>query len=164
MKKTLFMLSLAMVLSIGMWVQAAPGGYARGPQMKERLITLRNWALMDELGLSGPRAQQVFDILKGFDKRREDLIRKRRLVMDNLRDLSLRQRVAQKRVDELIRRLTELNVELARLPGKETRALSAVLSPEEQVRYMLFTDRFAQRMKRVISEGRGNPGPPRPRW
>ena len=129
--------------------------YQKNGKIKERLVTLRNWKLMEEFNLSGDKANRVFNILKGFDDRREDLILKRRRFYRNLRAELQRPQPSEEGLKNLIREITSLNIELARLPQEEVQALAAVFTVTEQARYLLFAERFARQARRLLAR----PGP-----
>ncbi len=122
----------------------------KAKDIKERLITLRNWELMEEFNLKGERAQRVFDILKRFDDEREFLIRKRRRLLGRLREGLRTGSLSDARIKKLLTEITNTNVELARIPQKELKGLEKVFSPRELARYMLFSQRFAQQARRLL--------------
>jgi len=119
-------------------------------RIKERLVTLRNWKLMETFNLSGERANRVFNILAKFDDKRENLILKRRRLYKTLRDELRMARPSEKVLRNLIREITGLNIELAKLHREEVKALSPVFTVEEQARYLLFSERFAKEVRRFL--------------
>lgn len=118
-------------------------------ETKERLITLRNWKLMEEFNLSGERAQKVFKILSKFDRQRERQLVKRRRLIKRLMDAINKQA----RDDELERLMNELgstNAELSRIPQRELEGLKDVFSTRELARYLLFSQRFAREARSLL--------------
>ncbi len=130
--------------------------YHKNGKIKERLVTLRNWKLMEEFNLSGDKANRVFNILKGFDDRREDLILKRRRFYGNLKAELQMPQPSEEGLKNLIQEITGLNIELARLQGEEVQALATVFTVTEQARYLLFSERFAREARRLLA--RRGPG------
>ncbi len=126
----------------------------RAKQLKERLITLRNWELMEEFDLKGQKAQKVFSILSQFDRERQDLIIKRRRLISQLRDALETGDRPDKEIKDLIKGITQCNVDLAKIPKKELKALEEVFNPRELARYLLFSQRFARQARRLL--GRSN--------
>ncbi len=129
-------------------------GNQRAKEIKERLITLRNWQLMEELNLKGNRAQRVFDILKRFDDEREALIMKRRRLLRKLKDALETGSMSDAELKRLMTEITETNVALARIPQKELRGLEQVFTPRELARYLLFSQRFARQVRRLLARPR----------
>ncbi len=129
-------------------------GNQRAKEIKERLITLRNWQLMEELNLKGNRAQRVFDILKRFDDERETLIMKRRRLLRKLKDALETGSMSDAQLKRLMTEITETNVALARIPQRELRRLEQVFTPRELARYLLFSQRFARQARRLLARPR----------
>lgn len=71
---------------------------------------------MEESSLTGAEAQRVFDILKKFDDRREELILKRRRLMKELNDEVRQPESPEERLRTPVAGLGDVNIELARLP------------------------------------------------
>ncbi len=132
----------------------------RHGNIKERLVTLRNWKLMDEFNLTGDRATQVFNILKTFDDKREELIFKRRTLFRNLREELQRSIPAEDRLRKLMKEINVVNVELASLPQEETKALAPVFTVKEQAQYLLFSERFAREARRLLTRKASGPNGP----
>ncbi len=119
-------------------------------EVKERLITLRNWQLMEEFNLSPQKAQRVFNILKGFDDKRIRLIQKRRKIINKLRHAVENGSISNNELNRLMNELNKINIAIARLPDEERRALSGVFTPQEQARYILFSQRFARNIRQAM--------------
>ncbi len=171
MKKLYTCLTIFLILGVThpeLW--AAPRPHPQPQQdrakIEERLRTLRNWELMEHFDLSPERAQKIFRILKRFDDRRIDLIRKRHRLLKELRQAVATGRVGSGRdetkLNRLMDELSAASVALARVPDKERRALAEVFSPAEQARYILFVNDFSRDMRRVIAKERGGRRPRHP--
>lgn len=139
---------IVFVLVSGVW--AASPVSPKKEKLKERLVTMRNWKLMEELDLSGERAQKVFNILKKYDDEREKLIIKRRDLFKDLKRGTEGDEIGEEKLRELIKELIQVNVDLARLPEQEIEGLGTVFSLKEQARYLLFVERFGKEMQRVV--------------
>ena len=139
---------IAFVLVSGAW--AAPPFGHKQDRFKERLVTMRNWKLMEEFNLSGEKAQNVFNILKKYDEKRERLIIKRRDLFKDLREETDSTEASEEKLRELIGKLSQINVKLARLPEQELEGLGTVFSLKDQARYLLFVERFGREMQRVV--------------
>ena len=124
-------------------------------EIKERLITLRNWKLMEEFNLTGARAQRVFSILSRFDKERERLLIKRRRLIKRLRE-AIDRAACDEELKRLMKELTSTNVELSRIPQRELEGLKKVFSTRELARYLLFSQRFAREARRLLKRERRN--------
>ncbi len=136
-----------------------PGRNQRAMEIKERLITLRNWKLMEELNLSGERAQKVFKILSRFDSERERLLLKRKRLIKRLRE-AIDRSAQDDELKRLMDDLTSTNIELSKIPQRELEGLKEVFSTRELARYLLFSQRFAREARRLIERDRPHrPGP-----
>ena len=140
---------------------AASAFSADSGNLKEKLTTLRNWQLMEEFDLSPERAQKVFSILSRFDDRRVELLTSRRRIIDQLRKNVREGNNAPERLNRLMEDLSKTNVQLARLPEKERKALSGLFSPVEQARYLLFSENFARNLRKILINNRRGGGPAR---
>jgi len=105
---------------------------------------------MEELDLSGEKAQKVFNILKKYDDERERLIIKRRDLFIDLREETDSAEASDEKLRELIKELIQVNVDLARLPEKEIEGLGTVFSLKDQARYLVFVEKFGREMQRVV--------------
>jgi len=150
------------------------GGVSKEEETRtmEKVETIRNWKLMDVLNLSQDRAQRLFIILGKFDLQRRKLVQERRNLRDKLIKASSGKAVKGD-VRAMSLRYLNVGVELARLRVKELQALEKELSPQEEAKYVLFTERFNRdimrmtikdRMRRGRTRGpfRGAPGEPFP--
>jgi len=147
-KVSILIFCIVFVLVSGVW--AAPPLRPKQEDLRERLVTMRNWKLMEELGLSGEKAQKVFNILKKYDDERERLIIKRRDLFIDLREETDSAEASDEKLRELIKELIQVNVDLARLPEKEIEGLGTVFSLKDQARYLVFVEKFGREMQRVV--------------
>lgn len=157
MKKQILFCVLALVLMISECF-AGPGFRDRPGDVKERFIILRNWELMEEFDLSEKDAQKVFGILKKYDDERVDLIKNRRKLLKELRTEVDRSSPSEVRLRDLIRDLTDTNMELARLPKRQLEGLGEVFDIRDQTRFLLFSERLAEQMRALIAGERHRRG------
>jgi hypothetical protein len=128
-------------------------GFAKEPMdMRERVVMMRNWQLMDEFDLSRQKAEKVFAILDRFDKERAELLKNRRNLMKKLRRMVDGDSGTPGEINDLLKQISRINVDIAAISGKEVDALSEVFSPKEQARYLLFMDRFAKNMRHIMKK------------
>ena len=125
-------------------------------KIKERLVLLRNWQLMEEFDLSSQRAQKVFNILKRFDDKRIKLIQKRRKIINKLRQAVKNRSYSDKKLNKLMDEFNKVNIAIAKLPNEERLELSTVFTPREQARYILFAQRFARNMRQIVKRSRAS--------
>jgi hypothetical protein len=150
MRKFIFVwLSILCIFASVAWAEPYKGNKPK--EVKERLITIRNWKLMEEFDLSGEKAQKVFDILKRYDKKREKLVIKRRKLLRRLRKDIKQPETTDDKLRSIINEIVLINVELARIPEQELKGLSEVFTQKELARFLLFSERFAREMQRIIS-------------
>ncbi len=122
----------------------------RAKEILERLLTLRNWQLMEEFNIQGEKAQRVFEILSKYDKEREALILKRRHLMDSLKDAVEDDSSSEKELSQLLDKVTNVNIEIATIPKKELDGLKEVFNTRERARYLLFSQRFAREIRAIL--------------
>jgi|Deesub1362B_J571_1020462.scaffolds.fasta_scaffold00236_20 Spy/CpxP family protein refolding chaperone len=156
MKRRILLITLLVAL-LPVFVYANPDRRHSPEVLKERIITLRNWELMNALDLKGKRAERVFSILKRFDEERERLILKRRELMERLKEAIDSKRISSERVEGLINEILHTHIAFAELRKKEMDALAEVLTPEEQARYLVFSERFSHQIKRFLEKKRRFP-------
>ena len=118
--------------------------------LKKQVITLRNWELMQEFNLEGERATKVFNILKKYDDQREKILVKRRQLLKNLKEKVENPAIPEEELTKLIKEVKEIDVQLAKLRGKEIKALSKVFSIREIGKYVLFMERFPRMMRKAL--------------
>ena len=121
-------------------------------KMKERIVTLRNWKLMEEFDLQGEKAQKVFSILDTFDKEREKLIKQRRDIKRKLRLIIASPPVSDSKEKTLMNEFFRINSELSAIPEKEVNALGEVFDTREQAKFLLFQERFIRDIKKMARE------------
>jgi len=131
------------------------GGVSKEEETRtmEKVETIRNWKLMDVLNLSHDRAQRLFIVLRKFDLQRRKLVQERRNLRDKLIKAS-RGKAVKGDVRVMSLRYLNVGVELARLRVKELQALEKELSPREEAKYVLFTERFNREIMRMIIKER----------
>ena len=118
--------------------------------VKKQVITLRNWELMQEFNLEGERATEVFNILKKYDDEREKILVKRRQLLKNLKEKVENPAIPEEELTKLVKEVKEIDVQLAKLRGKEIKALSKVFSIREIGKYVLFMERFPRMMRKAL--------------
>jgi len=118
--------------------------------LKKQVITLRNWELMQEFNLEGESATKVFNILKKYDDEREKILVKRRQLLKNLKEKVENPAIPEEELTKLIKEVKEIDVQLAKLRGKEIKALSKVFSIREIGKYVLFMERFPRMMRKAL--------------
>jgi len=139
---------------------AQSGGPPDNMKTVDRIITMRNWKLMEKFDLAGPKAQKVFTALAKVDEKRAALIRKRRDVLRQLRVEVKKAGPDDKKLSKLISDYLAVMSELARIPEKEIDGLQDVFDVKDQARYLLFSEEFAREIKQLML-GRRHP-PHRP--
>lgn len=175
--KRIYKLSVSLMVLLGLLsipVLSTAGEVSKEEEIRtmEKVETIRNWKLMDVLNLSQDRAQKVFTILRKFDLQRRKLIQERRSLREKLIKAS-RGEAVKGDVRGIALRYLNVGVELAKLRVRELQALEKELSPQEEAKYVLFTERFnreimrmiiRERMRRGRRRGMGAPeGPEGPR-
>jgi len=120
-------------------------------RVRERIQMLRMWKLTEELDLTEKEAAELFPIFGKYDKKRARLHRQRRKLLEELRDL-IQEGAPSARINEVIRRLEDNYRALSRMREEEWEEVKRVLTPDQQARYILFHERFARDMWRMIQK------------
>ncbi len=120
-------------------------------RVREKIQMLRMWKLTEELDLTEKEAAELFPIFGKYDKKRARLHRQRRKLLEELRDL-IQEGAPSARINEVIRRLEDNYRALSRMREEEWEEVKRVLTPDQQARYILFHERFARDMWRMIQK------------
>ncbi|RLA84900.1 MAG: hypothetical protein DRG40_05435 [Deltaproteobacteria bacterium] len=122
-------------------------------RVRERIQMLRMWKLTEELDLTEKEAAELFPIFGKYEKKRAKLHHQRRRLLDKLRGL-IQKGAPPERINEVIRKLEANYRELSRMREEEWEEVKRVLTPDQQARYILFHERFARDMWRMIQKKR----------
>ncbi len=90
-----------------------------------------------------------------YDDERQQLILKRRRLLSKLKDALETGSMPMDELDTLTRKITQLNVQLARIPKRELEGLKQVFTPRERARYLLFSQKFSRQARMLIGRHRG---------
>jgi hypothetical protein len=155
MKKSflIFLLSMSIVVTGSLaWAEPPEDHPFQDGKIKERVVTMRNWKLMEEFNLSGENAQKVFTVLDKFDDERAMLIKKRRDIKKELNEALSEPNTNDARLKELIEDFFKTNAELSSIPEKESKAMSQVFDLRDQAKLILFHERFIRDVKGMLHE------------
>ncbi|NPA93968.1 MAG: hypothetical protein GXO58_00900 [Thermodesulfobacteria bacterium] len=158
------LLFLALVAALMPLVTGVSASFAmdkedkRAREILERLMTLRNWQLMEEFHIKGEKAQKVFEILSKYDKERESLILKRRHLMNCLKDAVSDESTPEKELSQLMNQVLDVNIQIATIPKKEIQGLKQVFDTRQCAKYLLFSQKFAREIRAIVLRPSGKKG------
>jgi len=157
----LLAVGMAFLLGIGAPSHGEPVGPREEGKVWKKLSMLRMWRLTEELDLTQEEAAKVFPIIHKYDKKRASLRKERREILQKLRR-TMNEEGGREEITALMGRLEANGKKLDQVKEEEWKELKAILPLKKQVRYLLFQERFAREMWRLLREGRRPQRRPRP--
>lgn len=125
-----------------------------GKKPKEKLEMIRIWKLTEELNLSEDQSTQFFPKLKELQRIREEFERNRMKIIEEIENYL---RNAKKYEKELKAKLQELELSESKFREAEAKIkkeIAAILTPEQQAKFMLFQMRFNEELRNVIQRAK----------
>ena len=145
-------LAMALLTPAAAWAKPVPNRQ----RMMEKLETIKMWKLMDALNLDSATALKVFPIIKETDRKKVELLRKKRDLTRQIRDQIKNNTVQPEKIDALAARLFDLTEQLCTLSKEEYKKLKPVLTERQLAQYLLFQQRFRRELlQRWLKERRG---------
>lgn len=118
-----------------------------------------------ELDLSEEQRQKLVQEFRGIHERRRGLVSEQAQLRRELHELASRDAVTDEEARRLLGRAAQLKAREAELWRQEQEQIGHVLTPRQQLRFLIMQERFAQRVhemrERRFEEGRA---PRRDRW
>lgn len=162
MKKCLLLLTLLMFLSAGLLAQPdEPDPFGEfGENMairREKMETLRIYKMTEFLELTPEQSAQFFPKLR----KHEEMIRKKQhQQMDLIREIDQKTKAPEVKFSEAdmkkyLQSLAKIERDIIDEKEKFVNGLSSILTPNQQIKYMIFENRFRMRLLKTL-----NPPPP----
>lgn len=121
-----------------------PLAKAEPPHWKKKLQdfeTFRIQCLRRDLGLSGPEASRLFELLGRLAEKRQKVFLEHRRALEEL-EVMLSQKAPEEAVLSQINRIEETMREMERLRWKEWEGVKRLLPPDKQAHYLLLQEKF----------------------
>lgn len=119
----------------------------RREQIRKRVELMRMLRLTQELNLDEETATKVFSRLRPIDQKRWKLIQERQRLQRELRDAGESEKSDDRKLQELMKSLSQNRQAMADLDQEEVQALKGLLTPQQQAKYLLFRERFEQEVR-----------------
>ena len=155
--------ALLMVLPLG----STPWGQPEEPpvppprqevRVRERIKMLRTWRLIEALDLTEEQSEEFFPLLKGFDRRQEELKERKADLALKLGRIAASESSTEKELGEAIEAYRETDAKLREECDRFYDEVADVLTLRQQARLLVFEERFRERLigiLRDIRHGRG---------
>ncbi len=124
------------------------------PERRERLKTLRIWKMTEFLDLSSEQSTAFFPKLKDFEKYTRSKQKKQRELIQEITEKINESDYSPKRSDvkKLIHRLAEIEKDIINQKEEFINDLSTVLTPEQQLQYIVFENRFRRKLMKTLNQ------------
>jgi Spy/CpxP family protein refolding chaperone len=126
--------------------------------LRDRVNTIMIAKLDEYLDLSMEQAEQFFPKFRHFNNRREELAQSRREAMDDLIRVEDSEPDNEKRIEEQIDRLESIDGDMINLNREFRKEVRSILTPRQRARFVIFTERFPEQVRRIIEDVRRERG------
>jgi len=157
---------LIVVLALGMttdifaqpWGDFPPrGGQGERPmreQMRERIETIKIWKLTEDLDLSTGQSEKFFPAYNQFNDNRKAIEKERRTIFDQLNLLTGEDNPNDKKINELLDKLDNLDQKINALRVKFRQDLKDVLTTQQIGRLYIFEVEFMRHIRDIMKDTR----------
>lgn len=121
---------------------------------REWIETLRKVRLIDELRLSEEQITKFFPKLNELKETREQFNQQRRELIDELADLLAKGKKSIEQINAKLDKLFNLEEEFHKRETVLRKELRKILTPEQQIRFILFQTRFDDELRQMIQRVR----------
>lgn len=156
MKKKVFLTMLIAILGLSLLLNAQPsepypGFQSRSPN-KEIIQQYRSLELLKTLELSEEQSHLVLPVIKEIEVAREEHFTQYHQKLDELAAVLEDEKPSAKKLKELSSELFELQRTHWETEQRNMQRLGAELTEEQFARYLLFENRFQQRLRQRVME------------
>ncbi len=127
---------------------------APNPERRERLETLRIWKMTEFLDLSSEKSAAFFPKLKDFEKYIRSKQEKQRELMQEITEKINESDYSPNKSDvkKLTHQLAEIEKDIIDQKEEFINDLSTVLTPEQQLKYIIFENRFRRNLMKTLNQ------------
>ena len=148
----------AAVLSPAVPAQPTAGPHPEGPPRRERARTFLVLRIVDALNLNDQDALKVSNIVRQSDERRQQLVKQRQGLEDQLRAALAKKPVDPADLSKLIGEGNALDQQIALLPEDTFHEMQKILTVEQQAKLILFRRELQGEIRRAIQGRRAGGG------
>jgi len=120
----------------------------------EKLRAIRIWKMTEYLNLTEEQSARFFPRLRKNEEKIKEKHREKQILLDEIDRLIKEKdgKLTEQDVRKYIGKLNQINQEIVKLKTSFIIESSDILTPEQQLRCMIFDDRFRNQMMRILSE------------
>ncbi len=124
------------------------------PERRERLETLRIWKMTEFLDLSSEQSAAFFPKLKDFEKYIRSKQKKQGELMQEITEKINKSDYSPNKSDvkKLTHQLAEIEKDIITQKEEFINNLSTVLTPEQQLKYIIFENRFRRNLMKTLNQ------------
>ncbi len=104
-------------------------------EIADEFRIIRNRLIRERLKPDDEKTEELFNTIEVFDERRENLTKRRQLLIKRLKGLKARD-IKRQTLEALVTEIASLGAEISRLDAEEIRALGRLLTPEQELKYL----------------------------
>ena len=145
------------VLALALLAPAAPAQPTEGPR-RERARTFLVLRIVDALNLNDQDALKVSSIVRQSDERRQQLLKQREGLEDQLRTALAKQPTDSAELSKLVSAGNDIDQKIALIPEDTFHELQKVLTVEQQAKLILFRRELQGEIRRAMQGRRFGPG------
>lgn len=147
----LIMLMAATVFAQPPGMQGPPGGPMR-ERIREKVKTMKVWRLTEAVGLTPEQSEKFFPIYNKHQDAIEALEMKRNEITDKLGKLANDPNSSNEEIVESVKQLMDLGKQSMMEREKLVNDISGVLDERQMAKWLVFEERFKQRMQEIIQD------------
>lgn len=165
-KRAITWLVAILTFAVAMPAEAQRQGRRGGPpgerdraQLEQRIRAQMGRVIRERLGLNDEEAERLGEIVRQFGERRGVMRREEEAIRRRVEALMLEGADDEEEAIDLLGRMADLRRAEVELVADEQEALLEVLEPLQLLRFQIFRDQLADRIRRIRSGGMPPGGP-----
>jgi Spy/CpxP family protein refolding chaperone len=159
MKRTALTTALALaLLSPAAYAQPAAVPHADAPPRRERARTFLVLRIVDALNLNDQDAIKVSTIVRQSDERRQQLVKQRQGLEDQLRTALAKKPADSAELSKLVSDGNDIDQKIALVPEETFHEMQKVLTVEQQAKLILFRRELQGEIRRAMQGRHGGGG------
>lgn len=145
-----------------LWAQPFGGpepGFRPGPnegpmreKVRQRIEMVKIWKLTEAVGLTAQQSERFFPIYNQHQKKMEEIDDRRMNLVNDLGKLLDDPKSSDKEIQQIADKLREIPQQMMSERQKFQEDISPILSVRQQMKLMLFEERFRQQLQETIRE------------
>lgn len=157
MKFLKMILPVILIMAVSLQAQPMHNDRMMNENRRKQMETMRIWKMTEFLELTKEQAEKFFPRLREQDEIVRKLLDKQMEIM-NTYEGKIKQEdftPEQKDIQKLVKELNETEVKIAGVKSEFILSLSDILTPRQQIRYLLFEPHFRRNLMRELRNSQG---------